>query len=123
MNDQPQRQLLTLRRYTQDKAGYTNTCVANFVPHPVDGDVHFADVPPHEQDSVTQFYSVYPRPVQQTFFSQVPFWLFCGDEHVAQVRSADVYPYFELGGARVFVVWAPTLDVAKSKLLAATSQH
>jgi hypothetical protein len=124
MNEAAPAPELTLRCYSHDLATeqYTNKWVANF--EPLADDVAVASVSPAVGDHALTLYSVYPGAANQTFFARVPFWIFCDTQHVAQVKVPDVYPYFELPGAaddgarRVFVVMAPTLEAAKSKVMA-----
>jgi hypothetical protein len=111
---------LTLRRYVHRVAenDYTNTWVADFAPVPNLADVALARVPERvASDGDVICYSVYPKAANKTFFERLPFWVFSASrEHVAHAKVPDMYPYFELGGSDVFVVWAPSLEAAKSKL-------
>jgi len=105
---------LSLRRYVHDTQTqrYTNSWVADMQLASAD----IQCVPVRERG----IYCIYPGKREQSFLPVVPFWIFCGRQHVGQARAHDVYPYFEVssdGPQTVFVVLAPDLEQAKSKLL------
>lgn len=109
--------LFSLRRYTQDTANssYTNCWVADLTETGV-ADVYCA---PLGAAAAGKIYCIYPGKREQSFFSVVPFWIFCGRHHVGQGRVHDAYPYFEVpadGAHTVFVVVATDLEQAKIKL-------
>ena len=107
----------SLRRYAHDAPHkYTNSWVADL------GETGVLDVYCVALPQGAGIYCIYPGNKEQSFFapSQVPFWIFCGRQHVGQGRVHDVYPYFEVpadGGRTLLVVVAATLENAKTKLL------
>lgn len=107
----------SLRRYTAEKDNdHSNRWVADLAEA---NGIYSAVL------SKAGIYCIYPGRREHSFFAveDVPFWLFCDAQHVGQGRVHDVYPYFEApppasdGPHTLFLVVAPTLEEAKSKLL------
>jgi hypothetical protein len=111
--------LFSLRRLHHDAVSnsYTNSWVANLEETGI-ADVYCASLA-KDTSAASTIYCLYPGQREHSFFRVVPFWIFCGAQHVGQGRVHDVYPYFEVaahGPSTVYVIVAPTLELAKSKL-------
>lgn len=109
--------LFSLRRFHHDAltASYTNTWVADLAETGC-ANVYCAPLP---ADATHSIFCIYPGQRERSFFSEVPFWIFCGTQHVGQARVHDIYPYFEAphGAKSVYVIVSATLELAKNKLL------
>src|SRR5271169_6013302 len=114
--------LFSLRRYAHDPAAgsHTNTWVADLTASAEIEGLHSVVLPAVAAGAESTIYCVYPGQRDHSFFSDVPFWIFCGTQHVGQGRHHDVYPYFQApvadGPCTLYVMVAPTLEMAKSKI-------